>query len=387
MPVGASMIFVSLRPIDGTSIRQANAVLAVINFLFIYQYCSALGNPAVTSGNPLTIVALSLFLLNNVVSLFIVGPTLVCKCCSVFPASMDIPPRLRLRRVWAALRFIMFTLVIGLFLLSISYVYIGGSYTITFRVDDYKTGYLLAAISNFVCVTLTSPANRGRFLRRLNQLLANNNGDNTQEQEAALVSALIGSQGASTTLANATDNFRGLPLGSLTREELAKNEPDPEMNKKTIEATLGSVDAFASHSWSDAGDAKFDILQEWAGLEKKLIWLDKVTSPSHPLTSAPSRNCIYTLHLDTASTLCALASSQACIDQTDIDKSLACLPVFLAGCRQLLVLAGPTYASRLWVSAQAACIPALLHTFDLHPTSHSPVRDGNLCFRPHGRQA
>ena len=37
-----------------------------------------------------------------------------------------------------------------------------------------------------------------------------------------------------------------------------------------------------------------------------------------------------------------------CIDQTSIADSLMCLPVFLAGCKQLLVLAGPTYATRLW---------------------------------------
>ena len=43
-----------------------------------------------------------------------------------------------------------------------------------------------------------------------------------------------------------------------------------------------------------------------------------------------------------------LPPAQACIDQLNIEKSLACLPVFLAGCKQLLVLAGPTYTSRLW---------------------------------------
>ena len=66
------------------------------------------------------------------------------------------------------------------------------------------------------------------------------------------------------------------------------------MNKKTVAATLGSVDAFASHSWSDDGNAKFDILQEWAGddIDKKLIWLDKVWQ----------RNCGNTC-LQTASTL------------------------------------------------------------------------------------
>ena len=39
---------------------------------------------------------------------------------------------------------------------------------------------------------------------------------------------------------------------------------------------------------------------------------------------------------------------KACIPQDDIDRSLACLPVFLAGCQQLLIVAGPTYCERLW---------------------------------------
>ena len=40
--------------------------------------------------------------------------------------------------------------------------------------------------------------------------------------------------------------------------------------------------------------------------------------------------------------------AQACIDQTNIDNNLACLPVYLSGCRRLLVFAGETYATRLW---------------------------------------
>ena len=39
---------------------------------------------------------------------------------------------------------------------------------------------------------------------------------------------------------------------------------------------------------------------------------------------------------------------QACIDQLNVTESLAGLPVFLGSCQQLLVLVGPTYASRLW---------------------------------------
>ena len=35
-------------------------------------------------------------------------------------------------------------------------------------------------------------------------------------------------------------------------------------------------------------------------------------------------------------------------DQDNIEQSLACLPVFLAGCQKLLIVAGPTYVTRLW---------------------------------------
>ena len=72
-------------------------------------------------------------------------------------------------------------------------------------------------------------------------------------------------------------------------------------------------------SWHDDGPLKFAALNEWAATFRReharepCIWLDK-----------------------------------ACIDQDDIDGSLACLPVFLAGCKTLLVLPGVTYCQRLW---------------------------------------
>ena len=43
---------------------------------------------------------------------------------------------------------------------------------------------------------------------------------------------------------------------------------------------------------------------------------------------------------------------KACIDQSRISDSLACLPVYLAGCTRLLVVAGPTYVSRLWCAME-----------------------------------
>lgn len=48
--------------------------------------------------------------------------------------------------------------------------------------------------------------------------------------------------------------------------------------------------------------------------------------------------------------LCAFLwmRSKACIDQANIDASLAGLPVYVSGCQTLLVLCGETYLSRLW---------------------------------------
>merc|ERR1711972_282971 len=36
------------------------------------------------------------------------------------------------------------------------------------------------------------------------------------------------------------------------------------------------------------------------------------------------------------------------IDQRNIEVDLRCLPIFLGGCRKLVILCGATYLSRLW---------------------------------------
>lgn len=42
------------------------------------------------------------------------------------------------------------------------------------------------------------------------------------------------------------------------------------------------------------------------------------------------------------------AAPQVCIDQSQIEANLTCLPVFLAGCNELLCVCGKSYLSRLW---------------------------------------
>eukprot|EP00929_Paragymnodinium_shiwhaense_P078991 TRINITY_DN41000_c0_g2_i2.p1 TRINITY_DN41000_c0_g2~~TRINITY_DN41000_c0_g2_i2.p1 ORF type:complete len:772 (+),score=32.34 TRINITY_DN41000_c0_g2_i2:68-2317(+) len=82
---------------------------------------------------------------------------------------------------------------------------------------------------------------------------------------------------------------------------------------------LSACDAFLSHSWHDNGEQKWQALTEWceafrlAQGRSPRLWFDKV-----------------------------------CIDQADIKSDLECLPIFLAGCKALLVTCGSTYISRLW---------------------------------------
>jgi len=85
-------------------------------------------------------------------------------------------------------------------------------------------------------------------------------------------------------------------------------------------ARLGEVDAFVSHSWHDDAQAKFDALQEW-------------------------RRDFKARHADREPTLWI---DILAIDQCNIKESLACLPLYLAGCQTLLLLAGPSYLTRLW---------------------------------------
>eukprot|EP00927_Polykrikos_kofoidii_P065705 TRINITY_DN6143_c0_g1_i1.p1 TRINITY_DN6143_c0_g1~~TRINITY_DN6143_c0_g1_i1.p1 ORF type:complete len:272 (-),score=29.06 TRINITY_DN6143_c0_g1_i1:161-883(-) len=94
---------------------------------------------------------------------------------------------------------------------------------------------------------------------------------------------------------------------------------------------LGDCDAFVSHSWSDNGLQKWEALRSWCddfvqaqGYQPRL-WIDKL-----------------------------------CISQTEIVTDLRCLPVFIAGCKRLLIISGPTYPTRLWCAMEVLVHRALL---------------------------
>lgn len=183
---------------------------------------------------------------------------------------------------------------------------------------------------------------------------------------AAGVAGLLGNHAPEAVQAKAAEIFRSVTLDRLTLADMRESTPNPALYTRSEPATFARVDAFVSHrhapraarasvrarthaavprrpelstqqparggggasgpraapctcSWRDDADAKWTELSEWcaafqrrAGRQPRL-WIDKV-----------------------------------CLDQTQIEDNLMCLPVFLAGCNQLLILAGSTYLSRLW---------------------------------------
>ena len=255
-------------------------------------------------------------------------PHTSAECVDLIEKLIDYDPDTRLsarqalRRLWRAVRLVSGGLGVVLIGFSSALIAIDpASANNPIAIGFIAFGALLLA-----CALVTTPRNRGRLHRRLGRL----GGRGSEEEEAAAVAALVGGADAEKALAKAAELFCCLPASSLVADDLAGYYPNEkvdaaELRKKTEPASLGEVTCFVSHSFQDelpenAPGAKYKAIARWArrheertGVEAT-IWLCK-----------------------------------ACIDKENLDVSLACLPVFLAGCQHVLVAAGPTYTGRLWV--------------------------------------
>jgi hypothetical protein len=355
---GLALLTLSLSPIDVNSIQMAS------NFAFFLQWFVLIPTATMTArkyrANPPRLISWLAFIIVSLLTGILMLPTLnIRRQCGCGYSREPMPPRLQLRRLWLSARSVLFAAT-GTYVTQ-SILGMEDPCALQYQKVGY---YRLTAAMCLTTAFFTTPANRGRVIRWLGSL----GKYGSTQQQAASVASLIGRRSAAEAYFAAARNFRAQPLSTLAREELMENTPDPSLHAKTIPAELGNVDAFASHSWSDDGGAKFDGIHEWASELGKdgeeatekldfdvLIWLDK-----------------------------------ACIDQSCIDTALAGLPVFLAGCKQLLVLAGPTYTSRLWWYAIAESNVGHHHSLPLANSCLQSPRaqcDGALRLRSHGRGA
>lgn len=156
-----------------------------------------------------------------------------------------------------------------------------------------------------------------------------------------------GAEQSDEVMHTALANFRGLPMSSLSRDDL-----DPAQARHPFVyshmVSIGEVDAFISHSWADDIDDKWLALQAWREAfvrnigREPVVWFDR-----------------------------------ACINQENIASSLAFLPVWLASCDRLLCLGGPSYLSRLWCVMEVFVLLAMDPSASDHRRiSFLPLRNG-----------
>ena len=143
-----------------------------------------------------------------------------------------------------------------------------------------------------------------------------------QTVSAACVGALLGGHKISESLSVAKSRFRSICSTSLSQDDFvhrAQGLQRLNLHGRTSQAVLGEVDAFVSHSWSDNATEKYEVIEQWSKDFKSKngrdphLWFD-----------------------------------QACVKKAEISIDLMCLPLFLTGCETLLVVAGPSYADRMW---------------------------------------
>eukprot|EP00929_Paragymnodinium_shiwhaense_P111339 TRINITY_DN7926_c0_g1_i1.p1 TRINITY_DN7926_c0_g1~~TRINITY_DN7926_c0_g1_i1.p1 ORF type:complete len:373 (+),score=39.93 TRINITY_DN7926_c0_g1_i1:1273-2391(+) len=198
-----------------------------------------------------------------------------------------------------ALYFVVMT-VVDLLIVPLSYSMIGD-------VDEFWLYVPPGVLGYFV---VTRPKVRTFVQRNIRRLFE---ARGTTAAAAGLAS-LVGDIEIGDVISQAKLRFKGIDVEKLCLEDLRLSAASRSLCPLSCQVRLGCCDAFVSHSWHDHAETKWRAMQSWrasfhivTNLEP-VIWFDK-----------------------------------ACIDQSNIEDDLRFLPVFVSGCKELLILCGPSY--------------------------------------------
>ena len=148
-----------------------------------------------------------------------------------------------------------------------------------------------------------------------------------------------------------------------TGNTLGRQEQQQQLDatrSRAVATPLGECDAFVSHSSQDPPQDKYDALQRWAldrssgtngggdgsdggGDSDAPGGSNRRDRPDHGSNGGDASDGMQSLWIDRIC-LEALESSPA--------TTLPLLPIFVASCRQLLAIAGPSFSSRLWCALE-----------------------------------
>lgn len=244
-------------------------------------------------------------------------------------------PRLLLRRSWALGRF-----------LSSSSGFLMGVLTAPLLVrdpvfllqDPYVPGWIATSVC-FVCLPLAmTPTVRDKARTwlggaRWGKGVVSSSVSASDSEQSVLAASLMKLHPSHSSpeecLEYAKRNFFCCTLNEGSLSESQASVPAPPVRtvaalcSQRWAAKFGSVDAFISHSQLDDEACKWERMRTWAcGFSTEYqraptVWYDRV-----------------------------------CIQEASAAESVAALPLMVLGCKQLVVLAGPTYSSRLWAMVE-----------------------------------
>lgn len=247
----------------------------------------------------------------------------VCSCSRM-------PARRQLQRLWLVLRLLLVGMACALTAMPI------GEFIINGWLGADAAGMLVSAVMALLPALALKPRHRASVHLWLGGL----GPASSAQQKATTIACLLGGTHAMRAVARATARFRLLPLKETSADELAENFKDEKLPlahgsttsrggaahcglyARTVAGeSFGSCRTFVSHSHRDDAEAKARILMDWRALTEGdvAVWLD---------------------------TAC-LAKTCGVSDDAQSDDLLL-LPLFLSFCDELLILAGRSWASRLW---------------------------------------
>ena len=203
-----------------------------------------------------------------------------------------------------------------------------------FLSDPDVISFFLFGASSIIFMGILPTVRNRRYMRGWLVRVA----QNSEEREAMTLSRLIGGISTATAADIATRSFRSVTFDNLSADrafpktldpihvtdvESTHREPKASSASITMPTLLGSCDAFVSHSHCENHSHKWAALAQWCE-EFQAV-----------------RNRSPRLWLDTL-----------CLDEKQADQSLKVLPLYLAGCQQLLILFGPEFPKRLWCAVE-----------------------------------
>lgn len=330
-PVAFVFTLMSLRPTDTVCIRVVSGCWLVIALLLTGCFVAlALGHPEDDPAET---------------EWYFGAQALICSGRVLFEVHATVsspPPRRRLLRLTGVVRG---SMALG-GLASLLYFPLRALYLEpAFASSKDFVPSLAIGVVEIVCAVLLHPRLRGVALAALSRI-----GSTPEEREAAVVASLcsLGRLSRSELLPLAEASFRAVRFDKLRESDLSPRglAPGPAAGAAPLgePCELGECDAFVSHAWSDPAGAKWAALRAWAerfeaeeGRWPK-VWVDRVCidqAPPPPNLASPARRER------------RLFTPPRC-EQANIEASLPCLPIFLAGCHTLVILAGPSWSSRLW---------------------------------------